>query len=284
MSKEILPEQSNYKAVYCDIVHRCNMECANCYLPFREYPDLDADKVMDFISRFKHSTEFRLIGGEPTLHKHLDKIISFATKLGHRTTIATNGLRIASFNYLWGLKQAGLKTVYLSMTGFDDDAVYEKTDLLKCAKKKMSAFENCIKLRLRLSIGCIVIKGLNEHIIDRIKDRFENLEYRAGTSIEFRNVGQVGRYMVGKDDNYSFKELKDMVIQKFHIDTKPSNILEDSQYSYAVKHGKLRINVTNWEGVDQGFDDDTNSVRGRLTPNWTVAPFLDHIKENEGGY
>lgn len=281
---EILPEHSNYKAVYCDIVHRCNMECANCYLPFRDYPDLDTAKVIDFISKFKQSTEFRLIGGEPTLHKDLDKIISYATLKGHRTTIATNGLRIASFNYLWGLKQAGLKTVYLSMTGFDDDSVYEKTDLLKCATKKMSAFENCIKLKLRLSIGCIVIKGLNEHIIDRIKDRFENLDYRAGTSIEFRNVGQVGRYMVGKNDNYSFKELKELVIAKFDIDVKPSNILEDNQYSFAVKHGKLRINVTNWEGVNEGFNDNTNSVRGRLTPNWTVAPFLEHIKENEGGY
>ena len=281
---EILPEHSKFKAVYCDIVHRCNMECANCYLPFRDYPDLDTNKVIDFISKFKQSTEFRLIGGEPTLHKDLDKIISYATLKGHRTTIATNGLRIASFNYLWGLKQAGLKTVYLSMTGFDDDTVYEKTDLLKCAKKKMSAFENCIKLRLRLSIGCIVIKGLNEHIIDRIKDRFEKLDYRAGTSIEFRNVGQVGRYMVDKNDNYSYQDLKDLVIAKFNIDTKPSNILEDNQYSFAVKHGKLRINVTNWEGVDEGFNDNTNSVRGRLTPNWTVAPFLEHIKENEGGY
>ena len=47
------PEDSKFKAVYCDIVHRCNMECANCYLPFRHYPDLNTDKVIDFIRRFK---------------------------------------------------------------------------------------------------------------------------------------------------------------------------------------------------------------------------------------
>ena len=47
------PENSPFKNIYCDIVHRCNMECANCYLPFRHYPDLPKEKVIDFISRFK---------------------------------------------------------------------------------------------------------------------------------------------------------------------------------------------------------------------------------------
>ena len=53
MIQEILPENSTYKAVYCDIVHRCNMECANCYLPNRDLPDLHTEKVIEFISRFK---------------------------------------------------------------------------------------------------------------------------------------------------------------------------------------------------------------------------------------
>ena len=147
------PENSPYKNVYCDIVHRCNMECANCYLPFRHYPDLPKEKVIDFISRFKKSTEFRFIGGEPTLHKDLPEIIRVSADLGHRPTIATNGLRTANKKYLQKLKDAGLKTVYLSMTGFDDDNVYMITDKLKCAKKKMKTLENVVELNLRLSIN-----------------------------------------------------------------------------------------------------------------------------------
>ena len=58
----------------------------------------------DFIKRFKVKTEFRLIGGEPTLHKDLPKIIKEATALGHRTAIATNGLRISHYDYLKELK------------------------------------------------------------------------------------------------------------------------------------------------------------------------------------
>ena len=94
------PENSPFKNIYCDIVHRCNMECANCYLPFRHYPDLPKEKVIDFIKRFTKPTEFRFIGGEPTLHKHLPEIIKVASDLGHRPTIATNGLRTANKKYL----------------------------------------------------------------------------------------------------------------------------------------------------------------------------------------
>jgi len=284
MTREILPENSNYKSVYCDIVHRCNMECSNCYLPNRDLPDLHTEKIIEFISRFKTTTEFRFIGGEPTLHKELPRIIKETTRLGHRSTIATNGLRIANKDYLQELKDCGLKTVYLSMTGFDDDTIYEITDKLKCSKKKMDAFYNCLYLNLRLSIGVIVIKNLNEHIIDKVKNAFGKINYRTGTSIEFRNVGQVGRYMTDKNENYNFDELKTLIFDKFNFVPKPQHILEDNQYSYTFKYGKLRINITNWEGVNEGFDDTTNEIRGRLTPNYTVAPFLEHIKENENGY
>jgi molybdenum cofactor biosynthesis enzyme MoaA len=284
--KEIIPEESNYRIVYLDIVHRCNMECANCYLPNRDFADLETDKILHFISRFKKPTEFRFIGGEPTLHKDLPYIIKQVNEMPikHRTTVVTNGLRMASGEYVKQLKEAGLKTVYLSMTGFDDDEVYKITDNLACANKKIKALNNIINNKLRLALGCIVIKGLNEHAIDKIKNRLYNSDIRVGTSVEFRNVGQVGRYMRGKDanENYDFEDLKNVIFEKFNV--KKPDLLEFDGYSYYLQLGKIRINITDWKTVNEGFNQQTNSIRGRLTPNWTVAPFLEHIKENDGGY
>jgi len=278
------PENNPFKNIYCDIVHRCNMECANCYLPNRDLPDLPKDKLINFFTRFTKPTEFRFIGGEPTLHKDLPELIKVATDLGHRTTIATNGLRTSSLNYLTKLKEAGLKTVYLSMTGWDDNRVYIVTDKMRCATKKMSTLKNTLSLNLRLSVGTIIIKNLNEFIIDKIKDSMNTLNYRPGTSFEFRNVGQVGRYMIGKDENYNFNDLKKLIIDKFNITLNPADVFENSGYSFSFKFKKYRINITNWENVNEGFDDNTNSIRGRLTQDYKVAPFLEHIKENEGGY
>jgi len=284
--KEVTPEDSNYRIVYLDIVHRCNMECANCYLPNRDFADLETDRILDFISRFQKPTEFRFIGGEPTLHKDLVHIVKQVNEMPirHRTTVVTNGLRMASSKYVKQLKDAGLKTVYLSMTGFDDDEVYKITDNLACANKKMKALNNIIENKLRLALGCIVIKGLNEHIIDKIRDRLFSNDIRVGTSVEFRNVGQVGRYMRGKetDENYDYEDLKNLIFKKF--DVKQPELLEFDGYSYYLQIGKIRINITDWKTVNEGFSEQTNSIRGRLTPNWTVAPFLEHIKENDGGY
>ena len=284
--KEIRPEDSQYRIVYLDIVHRCNMECANCYLPNRDFADLETDKILDFIGRFNKPTEFRFIGGEPTLHKDLVYIIKQVSQMPirHRTTVVTNGLRMASSRYVKELKQAGLKTVYLSMTGFDDDEVYKITDMLPCANKKIKALNNIIENKLRLAIGCIVVKGLNEHIVDRLRDRLNADDIRVGTSVEFRNVGQVGRYMRGKDtnENYDYEELRNLIFKKFNVEQ--PELLEFDGYSYYLQIGKIRINITDWKTVNEGFNEQTNSIRGRLTPNWTVAPFLEHIKENDGGY
>ena len=172
--KEIIPEESNYRIVYLDIVHRCNMECANCYLPNRDFADLETDKILHFISRFKKPTEFRFIGGEPTLHKDLPYIIKQVNEMPvrHRTTVVTNGLRMASGEYVKQLKKAGLKTVYLSMTGFDDDEVYKITDNLACANKKIKALNNIINNKLRLALGCIVIKGLNAFLFQAPEDAY----------------------------------------------------------------------------------------------------------------
>ena len=278
------PENSPFKSVYCDIVHRCNMECKNCYLPNRSIPDLPKKKVIAFFKRFKKSTEFRFIGGEPTLHKDLPEFIKIATDLGHRTTIATNGLRTSRFDYLYKLKLAGLKTVYLSMTGWDDDSIYQTTDNMSCAKRKIQALDNIIGLKLRLSVGIIIIKNLNEQVLKKVLNSFNEKKYKGGTSFEFRNVGQVGRYMIKTNKNYKFNELKKLVMTQLQANPKVNDIFEDNNYSYAFKYGKYRINITNWEGVSKGFDKKTNLIRGRLTQDYKVAPFLDHIKENEGNY
>ena len=280
------PEDSNFKIVYVDLVHGCNMECANCYLPNRDYPNMDTDKILSTISRFPKRTEFRFIGGEPTLHKDLPYIIEsvHGMPLRHRVALVTNGLRLASRRYTENLKRAGLKTAYLSMTGFDDDEVYKLTDNLACAKQKMRALNNCVENKIRLALGCIVIKGLNEHVIGNMKDYLDKLGIRA--SLEFRNVGQIGRYMVGNDssENYTFGELLGVVCDTFGADKETLNVIESDGYSFYFRHGRYRIGVTDWSGVRIGFPEETNSIRGRITENFKVAPFLEHVAANENGY
>ena len=47
------PEQSPYDIVMVDVTHRCNMTCANCYLPNRVIPDMDARWLSSIFKRLR---------------------------------------------------------------------------------------------------------------------------------------------------------------------------------------------------------------------------------------
>ena len=121
---EIEPEDNTFNAIMVDLTHQCNMECANCYLPNREIPDMDKSRLFDLVSRLPRRTFIRLIGAEPTLREDLPHIISKIREMGHHVSLTTNGLKLHRMDYVQELKSAGLRLVLLSMNGGDDDEVY----------------------------------------------------------------------------------------------------------------------------------------------------------------
>lgn len=294
--REIDPESSEFSIVYVDLVHRCNMECSNCYLPNRSYEDMKFSKLVETIEKFKKRTEFRLIGGEPTLHKDLPRIIKLVTSmpLKHRIVLVTNGLRLANEDYVKKLVNAGLKTVYLSMNGADDDKVYAKMDNLRCAKKKIKAFQNCVDNNIKLAIGCIIAKGINEHVPARLKNLIQKNNYPV--ALEFRNVGQIGRYSLEKNQNYCRKEILNILEKVFNFDSSTedwqNSLIDDDSYSwhFPLEQAKAKlckttsIRITDWSLMDEGYPAQDNLKRGRMTENFTLAPFFDHLRENENGY
>jgi len=60
-------EACPFETVIVDVTHRCNMACANCYIPNRSIPDLDADWILSRIARLPRRTYVRLVGAEPTI-------------------------------------------------------------------------------------------------------------------------------------------------------------------------------------------------------------------------
>ena len=44
------PEDNPFDLLLADITHRCNMECANCYIPNRHITDMDVDKLYKFLA------------------------------------------------------------------------------------------------------------------------------------------------------------------------------------------------------------------------------------------
>jgi uncharacterized radical SAM superfamily Fe-S cluster-containing enzyme len=150
-----MPEHNPFKVVIADITHKCNMECKNCYIPNRDIGDMDLNKLVDFVKRLPNRVELRLIGAEPTMRDELpDLIHRLTSETPHRIILLSNGLKFSSRNYTNTIKQAGLKYLYLSMNGLDNDNWYQQIDGMPCAKNKLMALDNALEyLILKIRVG-----------------------------------------------------------------------------------------------------------------------------------
>ena len=307
---ELSPEQNTFSNIVVDLTHRCNMECANCYIPNRDVPDLDKEKLFKFLSRLPSRTYIRLIGAEPTMRDDLTEIISKVKTLGHRPSVTTNGLKLAQPAYVKKLKDAGLRLLLHSMNGADDDMAYKELDNGKWATVKVRALDNIFAERLPINTGTILARGVNEYIMNRQVEVFAERAIANGINfnttppynkitpvLRMKSVGMIGRYMEGV--SYTIDELTDMAVYRLGIDK--SDIIKTSagvvkagpqsgealtsyMFPYETKAGKVLIRLIDWQTDDDGVIDHDNPNRGRLTENFTVAPFFEHVKKNEYGY
>lgn len=309
---ELEPENNIFSNLVVDLTHRCNMECANCYIPNRDIPDLDKDKLYEFLGKLPSRTYIRLIGAEPTMREDIFDIIHTVKKIGHRPSLTTNGLKLAQLSYVEQLKEAGLRLLLHSMNGADEDSVYQVLDNGKWAVVKVRALENILTCRLPINTGTIIAKGTNEHTIGRQVFTFVNAALKTGVNFDttkpykrvtpvlrIKSVGLLGRNM-GENCAYEIHELAQLASEQLDL---PFEMIINSKatagvvkagaygeaetsllFPYKSEAGKIWIRLIDWRINDEGVIDHDNPNRGRLTQNWTIAPFFEHVKQNEFGY
>lgn len=304
------PEQCTFSNIVIDLTHRCNMECANCYIPNRDIPDLDKNKLFNFLQRLPKRTYIRLIGAEPTMRDDLPEIISTVKSLGHRPSVTTNGLKLAQRDYVKELKRAGLRLLLHSMNGADCDEAYKQLDMGKWATVKVRALNNIFAERLPINTGTIIARGINEYVLKRQVELFAECAIANGINLDttppynritpvlrVKSVGSIGRFMEGKA--YDIEELIDLAVQDLGVDRadiiqtsagvvkagpQSGEALTSYMFPYKTQAGTVLVRLIDWKVDDEGVIDHDNPNRGRLTQNFTVAPFFEHVKKNEYGY
>tara|TARA_B110000503_G_scaffold125542_1_gene193202 strand:+ start:1543 stop:2469 length:927 start_codon:yes stop_codon:yes gene_type:complete len=297
------PENNTFQDVIIDVTHRCNMSCKNCYIPNRDVPDMNMELMLAAISKFPKRTMIRIIGAEPTMRNDLGEMISRIKKTGNRCTLLTNGLRLAKESYVQHLKHSGLRHCYLSMNGADNDDYYEKIDELRCATKKIAALENLYNNKFIIDTGTIIVKGVNDDVVERMLALYNRTNIK-NVVCRIKNVGDIGRSMADQD-NHTLEELVTLVSQQtglsedyiYHWRNKPiyqNDEPEIDSFMFPMdpaSEGKFMhksgvwFKIANWKGDEgQTIPLRNNTRRGRLTPEFKVAPFFEHVKMNEGGY
>lgn len=311
---ELEPSQNHFSDVMVDVTHRCNMTCKNCYLPNREYPDMDADRLIETIKQFPKRTMIRVVGAEPTMRKDLPELILRIKETGHRVTLLTNGLRLANNDYVRTLRDHKLSHVYLSLNGVDNDDWYEQIDDMRCADKKIKALENLAANKFIIDTGTIIVKGVNDEAPARLLDLLKRKEINHALC-RIKNVGKLGRsqfdqssdgYVLSLNENYSMDGLIKLVSEQTglsvdyieswrHRPIYENEEPEDSSFIFPLNpniKGKLLhksgiwFKIADWDtlGNQDGVPLPNNTRRGRITEDFKVAPMSEHVKLNEGGY
>ena len=300
---ELEPENNTFQDVVIDVTHRCNMTCKNCYIPNRDIPDMNMERMLAAISKFPKKTMIRIIGAEPTMRKDLFEMISRIKKTRNRVTLLTNGLRLSRNAYVKDLKKAGLTHCYVSMNGADNDDYYEQIDELRCATKKVAALENLYKNKFIIDTGTIIVKGINDDVVGRMLSLYKRIGIDNAVC-RIKNVGDLGRSMADQD-NHTLEELVTLVSQQtgltedYIYQWRDQPIYQNDQpeidsFMFPLNpnaKGRLMhrsgiwFKIANWKGEEgQHIPFHLQTRRGRMTPDFKIAPFFEHVKINEFGY
>lgn len=291
---ELEPKDNHFYSIFVDITHKCNMECANCYTPNRLKKDLDKKRLYEVLEELPNKAEVRLIGGEPTLRTDLMEIIHNIKIRGHRPTMMTNGLIVARPGYARELADAGMRSIYLSMNGADDNAIYKIMDGGgSWAERKVKALEECLDVKMNVNVGAILQKGVNDHIPKRLLELVNSFDSKA--ILRFRNVGQLGRYSLEKHQNWTWDEMVELVCNQLGIDKEWASTQnringydEKNVIFFPMEADKKFttswVKITDWSPAGAELPDPGNTRRGKLTDDFKLAPFFEHIKKYEDQY
>lgn len=311
---ELEPEDNHFTDVMVDVTHRCNMTCKNCYVPNRDIPDMDIDKLIETISKFPQRTMVRIVGAEPTMRRDLPELIRRVKQTGHRATLLTNGLRLARDDYVKELKRNKLSHIYLSLNGVDNDDWYEQIDELRCATKKIQALTNLVNNRFIIDTGTIIVKGVNDDAISRLLHLYKRTGVR-NVVARIKNVGDLGRSMFNEDlgghtitvnTNYTMNGLIKLAAAQTGLSVDyienwrynpiyQNDDYEETSFMFPLdpkaadkqfhKSG-VWFKIADWNTYSNsdGVPLPNNKRRGRLTEDFKVAPMAEHVKLNEFKY
>ena len=290
------PHLSRFETIVVDLTHRCNMACHNCYLPNRDIPDMDVDRLEACLAALPQRTNIRLAGAEPTLRRDLPAIIDMVRRTGHRPVLLTNGLRLSRQRYVDALREAGLRHVYISMNGADNDDWYQAIDNLRCADRKVAALRACVNARMILNTGTILYRGVNEGAVARLTKLLDEMA-PVHALMRFKNIGALGRYDAAAESrNLRLSDIERLVADVIGVPPaqlspmrRIKQFTEDNSRLFPAVEGTrpgrgLWFKLTNWQSNDNGQVDAGSFRRGRITQTFQVAPFFEHVKENEGAY
>jgi molybdenum cofactor biosynthesis enzyme MoaA len=160
----IFPEviQPDPREVYITLTANCNLRCMGCRYgrDFMPGQQLAWPLVRDVLDDMKELAirNVRLYGGEPLLHKDLERIVAHSVNLGLSTWLTTNGILLRE--KLDGLHRAGLRRISLGFYGTGDayNAYVQRKDRFKQLEEGVAYLRDRYGTEIHVTLGWVLMR------------------------------------------------------------------------------------------------------------------------------
>jgi MoaA/NifB/PqqE/SkfB family radical SAM enzyme len=152
--------------------YNCNAKCLFCSQDFdwrKEPNDLPFEKAVEHMYLAYKNGYRRLgfTGGEPTIRRELPNLIALARKIGYGyVRIQTNGVRIADFDYVKTLADAGLTFVKYSIHGHTAELHDKLVGIPGAFDKCLKSIENLQKLKVGIGVNIVLNEWNYKHLVE----------------------------------------------------------------------------------------------------------------------
>ncbi len=184
-----------------DLTNRCNMRCPICFANANaagRVSQIDYDQAVRQLQALRDlrphpCTAIQFTGGEPTIHPDFLRIVSTARDMGFsHIQIATNGIRIADYDFARRCHEAGLHTLYLQFDGIGEEPYRQTRNYPGIWEKKLATIENCRRIGMKICLVPTIVRGINDDQVGPIfQFAVDNID--VVSAISYQPVSFTGR-------------------------------------------------------------------------------------------
>jgi MoaA/NifB/PqqE/SkfB family radical SAM enzyme len=155
--------------LWLEITRRCNLTCVHCYAS--SGPDLPLTARMKFAdwcsvmgeARALGCRRLQFIGGEPTIHPDLGRLVEHATRVGFRRCEVFTNATLLRDDLLQTFKELGV-LVHFSFYSFDPAVHDQMTGQQGSFERTVEGIRQLVRRRIRLAGGVILAPQNAAHL------------------------------------------------------------------------------------------------------------------------
>lgn len=223
-----------FKTLRVSLLSTCNLGCIYCTMgtdeevAFDHRPQTSASEFINKIAALHGQLglrTIRLTGGEPLLYRELEAVIKGIRELG------INDIRMTSNGFLLErhalkLKQAGLRSVNVSLDAMDEDIFFKMTRRNQL-QRTLKGIEAAIACGLEVKLNAVIMRGQNhDQILPLLNYAFAN-----NIAIRFLEVMAMG-HLYGHAQQYLFtqQDILDMIASQHNFIRMPRKPSSTANY------------------------------------------------------